>query len=135
MTTPQADSFLKIDEDLRLVLGWASVNKVNGEDVIDHHDDIISSRELTKAGMDFMSASRQGGIMHFRDAEGEVIKAGEVVFAMPLTEDIKKVFGIDIPEEGLAIGVRIDDDDVWEFVKDGTLGAFSIGGKADRVDA
>jgi len=135
MTKSTPSGFLKTDEDLRLVLGWASVATVNGVDIVDSQDDIISGRELTKAGMNFMSASRQGGLMHFRNENGDVIKAGEVVFAMPLTADIKKVFGIDIPEEGLAIGVRIDDDEVWKLVKDGTLGAFSIGGKADRVDA
>lgn len=134
MPNSKSDSFLKVDDELRLVIGWASVNKINGDHVVDSQDDVISSRELTKAAMDFMSVSRMGGVMHFKNANDEVIKAGEVVFALPFTDDIKKVFGIEIPEEGLAIGVRIDDDGVWKMVKDGTLAAFSIGGNADRVE-
>jgi len=126
-------SFLKIEEDLRLVLGWASVNMVNGEHVVDLHNDVIESRELVKAAMEFMSYSRTGGIMHFKNEYGEPAKIGEVVFALPFTKDIKKAFGVDIPEEGLAIGVRIDDEKVWEMVKNGSLSAFSIGGHADRL--
>ena len=134
MPSDQPQSFLKVDDDLRLVIGWASVNKINGDHVVDLHDDVIDSRTLTKAAMDFMSSSRTGGVMHFKNEEGEIIKAGEVVFALPFTEDIKKVFGIDIPEEGLAIGVRIDNEGIWKMVKDGKLTAFSIGGKADRTE-
>jgi len=135
MATDQSASFIKIDDELRLVIGWANVNKINGESVVDHHKDLISSRELTKAAMDFMSSSREGGIMHFRDKDtGELIKIGEVVFAMPFTEEIKKSFGIDIPEEGLAIGLRVDNDAIWKLVKEGKLAAFSIGGTADREE-
>lgn len=124
---------VKIDEELRLVFGWANVTVMADEEVVDLQDDTMDTQVLVKSFMEFMSASRTGGHMHSRDDNKSPISIGEVVFAFPMTPDIKKSFGIDIPQEGVIIGVRVDDDQVWKDVKDGKLPAFSIGGKATRV--
>jgi hypothetical protein len=123
---------VKVDEELRLVFGWANVTMYDDDEVVDSHDDVIESQVLVKAFMDFMASSRVGGVMHLRDETGDPVGVGEIVFAFPFTADIKKALGIDIPEEGVVIGFRADDDAVWDAVKSEQLKAFSIGGKAIR---
>ena len=124
---------LKIDEELRLVFGWANVTVYDGASVVDSQNDVIASTVLVKAFMDFMANSRKGGLMHLQDKQGKTVGVGEVVFAFPFTADLKKAMGIDIPEEGVMIGFRADSDAVWKAVKGGELKAFSIGGRAIRT--
>lgn len=124
---------VKVNEELRLVFGWANVTMYDGEEVIDTQNDVMDSQVLVKGFMDFMSESRVGGVMHLRDQNGAPVGAGEIVFAFPFTADVKKAMGIDIPEEGVVIGFRADSDAVWEAVKSRKLQAFSIAGQAVRV--
>lgn len=124
---------VKVSDELRLVFGWANVTVMDGQEVVDTQNDVMDSQVLVKAFMDFMSSSRTGGLMHLRDEDGNPIGVGEVVFAFPFTADLKKAMGIDMPEEGVMIGFRADDDSVWKAVKDKKLQAFSIGGKAVRT--
>lgn len=132
--TTEALHIVKVSEELRLVFGWANVTVMDGEEVLDTQDDVMDSQVLVKAFMDFMSESRTGGVMHLRDKAGNPVGVGEVVFAFPFTADLKKALGIDIPEEGVVIGFRADNEDVWKAVKAGELQAFSIGGIATRVE-
>jgi hypothetical protein len=123
---------VKTNDELRLVFGWANVTVMDGAEVVDTQNDVMDSQVLVKAFMDFMSASRKGGVMHLRDESGNLLEGGEVVFAFPFTPDIKKAFGIDIPAEGVVIGYHAGEE-VWKAVKDGKLRSFSIGGKAVRT--
>jgi len=124
---------IKTDDELRLAFGWANVSVYDGEEVVDTQDDITDTTDLVKAFMSFMSDVRKGGIMHARGADDEPVVIGEVVFAFPFTADLKKAMGIEIPQEGVVIGLRVDDDATWAAVKDGRLAAFSIAGKAQRI--
>lgn len=126
---------LKRDDEQRVVYGWASIIEENGRPVVDHHGDIIEPRELERAALQFITDSRAGGFMHAREGEGadaRVVKVAEVVASFPLTRDIQKAFGINLPHSGWIIGVRVLDDAVWQLVKSGALTAFSIGGSAKR---
>ena len=126
--------FLKVDNELRLVLGWASVTMKDGQEVVDLHDDVIDGDNLTKAAMEFMANTRKGGVMHIKGEDGTAVPIGEIVFSMPFTADIQKAFGIQLDREGLAIGVRVDHDGVWAKVKDGTLAMFSVGVRGRREE-
>lgn len=124
---------VKVNDELRLVFGWANVTVFDGDEVVDSQDDVMDSNVLMKGFIPFMADSQVGGLMHLKDEAGEPIGIGKVVFAWPFVPDVKKAMGIDIPEEGVMIAVRVDDDDVWKAVKEGKLQAFSIGGRAIRT--
>lgn len=120
---------LRTDEEQRVVWGWVSVATEKGEKVFDSHGDHIPMAELEKASVDFMLTSRVGKAMHV----GE--KVSDVIGCLPLSSELAKALGIECEREGLIMGFRVNDDRVWEAVKKGELGAFSIGGTGILVDA
>lgn len=119
---------LKVNDELKTVYGWASVNTVGGQLVTDHQHDQVSDAEIIKAAHEFITSSRVGGVLHAPGFQG-----GDVVESMVLTPDVQKALGIDLGQTGWFIGYRVDDPDAWTLVKSGVLKAFSIGGKAIRV--
>lgn len=121
-------SILKVDDEQRMVYGWASVIKEDGEVVVDTQGDVIESDELVKATTEFMADARIAKAMH----EGGQV--GEVLHSFPLVDDIAKSLGIACNREGWIVGVKVADDAIWKSVKDGTLRAFSIGGSGRREE-
>ena len=128
ITKSQDAKIIKIDEDQRMVYGWASVIKTGGTDVIDSQDDMIEADELIKATTEFMMDARMAKAMH----SGEGI--GEVVHSFPLVSDITKGMGISSEMEGWIVGVKVHDDKIWKKVKSGEFSAFSIGGMGEREE-
>lgn len=129
----------KIDESLGLVMGWAIVCKVDGEDYYDLNIDRdtgervpehIPEDAMLKASADFMENSRVGNEMH---AGPDV---GTYVFAFPLTSDIAKMMGITTKFTGLMVAYK-PTPEVLEKFKNGTYSGFSIEGrrlKSEMVD-
>lgn len=118
----------KADDDKRLVYAWASVVTKNGEPVTDHQDDVISVEDLEEAAHGFMMNSRESGEMHIKTTG-----IGKVVESMVFTKQMQDALGIDLGQEGWFVVMKIDDDEAWAKVKDGTYKMLSIGGKATRV--
>lgn len=116
-----SNKILKFDEDLGLVLGWAIVSTISGEDYYDKQGDHIPDDAMLKAAADFMQHSRMAGEMHKAEDHGTV------VFAWPMTAEIAKTFGIVTEQTGLMIGMLPDEDMLAKF-KDGDFTGFSIGG-------
>lgn len=119
----------KVDEDKRLVFGWASVSvTVDGTLVEDLQEDMIEPDVLEAAAYKFAELYRDGGEMHERTGVGVMVES------VVLTAEKQAAMGI--PAETLPvgwwIGFRITDDDVWEKVKSGEYNMFSIGGTAIR---
>lgn len=112
----------KVDESLGLVMGWGIICKENGEDYFDLQGDHIPENSMLKAALDFMENSQVAKEMH----DGDPI--GSVVFAMPITGDIAKAFGLLTHTTGLMIAIRPNDDEMLEKFKKGELTGFSIGG-------
>jgi len=117
---------LKINEEQRVVYGWAYVSTYKGEVFEDSHNDTISTEELVKAANDFMLDVRQAKAMHKGDS------IGEVIHSLPISNDIAKALDIQTDREGWIIAMKIHDDEVWEGVKSGKYRGFSIGGTALR---
>lgn len=113
---------VKVDETLGLVMGFAIICKVDGQDYYDVQEDHIPEASMLEAATDFMINSRAAKAMH----RGE--KVGQVVFAFPLTTDIAKAFGISSKSTGLMIAMKPDDDMLAKF-KSGDYTGFSIGGR------
>jgi hypothetical protein len=121
-------NFIKINDDKRLVYGWASVIKIGGKTVVDWQEDAIEVNELQKGAHKFISDMRKAKAMH----KGAVI--GEVVESMVFTKELQEALGIDLGQIGWFIVMKIHDEDIWDKVKKGVFKAFSIGGSAKRVE-
>lgn len=117
-----------INDEQRVVRGWASVATVGGKPVIDLQNDLIDIEELRKAARDFLTGSRASLHSH----AGEPI--GEVVESLVLDADMQKALGVDLGMEGWLIGIRVADDAAWAEVRKGSLMSFSIGGWAVREE-
>ena len=131
MTMTKADitgQILKVDDEQRLIYGWASVITEKGEAVVDLQGDIIESDVLVKAVNEFMENVRVGKTMHV----GE--ETGKVIHSMPVTKEIGDALGIQSDREGWIVAYKVYDDSVWDRVKSGELRAFSIGGRAQREE-
>lgn len=119
----------KVDEDQRLVFGWASVIEKNGEPVVDSQGDVIYPAELEKAAYDFVLFSRDAGEMHER------IGVGKIVESMVFTKEKTKALGLSegsLPV-GWWVGFKVDAE-VFAKIKSGEYKAFSIGGAGKRLD-
>jgi hypothetical protein len=116
----------KMDDDKRIVYGYASVISKNGEPIVDRQGDIITADELEKAASEFMLNSRIGKTMHFGEPTTTIIHS------FPMTDEIKKAYQIESPYEAWLIAVKVHDDATWDMVKKGELKDFSIGGVATR---
>jgi hypothetical protein len=126
----------KIDESLGLVMGWAIVCKVEGEDYYDLNIDRdtgervpehIPEDAMLKASAEFMENSRVGNEMH----KGP--DSGTYVFAFPLTTDIAEKMGIVSKYTGLMVAYK-PTPEVFEKFKDGTYSGFSIEGRRLRSE-
>lgn len=122
---------IKSDDDKRQVFGWGSVAvRANGEVIEDYQEDIIETEELEKAVYDYTANFGTAGEMHERGGVGRLIES--VVFTK------EKAAAMGIPDgympEGWWLGFHINDDDVWQKIKDGTYNMFSIEGEAVREE-
>lgn len=114
----------KVDEEQRIVAGWASVIEQGGEAVVDLQGDVIDEADLVKAAHAFVSDARVGKAMH----DGEPV--AEVVESVVFTAETQKALGVELGKVGWWIAMKVHDGAVWDRVKSGELGAFSIGGQA-----
>ena len=117
---------IKLDQEARIVWGWASVVSVDGKPMVDRQGDIISADVMTKAADRFMLDVRVAKAMH----EGAQI--GEVIHSFPLTKALGEALGVHSALEGWIVAMKVHDDSVWNRVKSGELAAFSIGGIGKR---
>lgn len=118
----------KLDEERRVVWGWASVIEEAGQVVVDKQGDVIDEHELVSAAHGFMRDARLAKAMH--DGEG----IGEVVESVVLTKGLQQALGIEVGKVGWLIGMHVADDAAWVSFKDGTFTGFSIGGAAVREE-
>lgn len=123
----------KVDGDKRQVFGWASISKKDGMVITDHQGDSIDTEELERAAYKYMLDSRKGGHEHQKTDEGP-LHVADVIESFVVTDEKKKAMGLpdDVPE-GWWIGMKVNDDKVWELAKSGELAGFSIHGSGRRV--
>src|SRR3990167_542287 len=119
----------KVDEEERLVFGWASI-AADGDErlVIDSDGEAIEPVELEKAVYEYVRESGDGGERH----EGEPV--AKMVESLVLTPEKASAMGLNIPPmSGWWVGYKFADADVFAKVKDGTYPMFSIEGTAEPV--
>ena len=116
----------KMDEEQRVIYGYASVVTKGGEPVVDRQGDVITPEMMEKAATEFMLGARNGLTMH----KGEPTTT--IVHSMPFTKEVMDSFGITSDREGWLIAVKVHCDETWDAAKKGQFSGFSIGGKATK---
>lgn len=119
----------KVDEDRRLVFGWAYVAKQGDEQVVDHSGDFVVDVEgLEDAAYDYVLKSREGDTMHDGPPTATLVES-----FVSTPEKLEKMgLEADAMPTGWFVGFRVHDDQTWAKVKDGTLKMFSIQGEGAR---
>lgn len=115
-------------DELGLVFGWALTTKSAGADYWDLHGDNIVEEDLIAVAASFMEAGGAADTNHDREQDGRV------VFAMPLTAEVARAFGIETDTHGLMIAIKPSVEDFALF-KSGELKGFSIDGMGERTPA
>jgi hypothetical protein len=110
----------KADAEHGLVVGMAIICEKNGQPYFDAQNDHVPIDAMIEAASDFMRNSRTAGEMHRRPD-------GDVVFAMPITDDIRK-FIAESGENGLLIGMAPSPTVLAKF-RSGEYRGFSIEGQ------
>ncbi len=121
----------KSDEEKRLAFGWASISvTADGETVTDFQEDQIDIEELENAVYKYVLNFREAGEMH------EKMSVGKLVESCVFTKEKAVAIGINEREipEGWWVGFKVEDNDVWEKIKNGTYRMFFIGVKAKREE-
>ena len=124
--------FTKLDAERRLAFGWAYVAEDDGQVITDHSGDFIDKAalpDLEEAAYEYVLLSREADEMH-ETFEG----VAQLVESLMLTPEKAEAMGIVTKKIGLWVGFKIQDDEVWAKVKDGTYSAFSIRGRGQREE-
>lgn len=120
------------DPDRRLVGGYAYVSKAKGTLLHDTQGDSIDPEDLREAVHEFMKSGRTMGVMHIPGPDGKPIAGGEIVEMAVLAGDFRPPH-MSADVDALWVVAKVHDQLVWDMIKDGTLAAFSIGGKGTRT--
>lgn len=110
-------------EEKRMVYGL-----VYCPDVVDAHGEYSNAEEIAKAAYDFMKDLRGGNV----DVQHDFDPKNAFVAESWLTKG-KDVLFPDAPEGSWAVGIRVDDETLWESVKKGELKGLSMAGFAQRI--
>jgi hypothetical protein len=125
---PTEGKILKIDEEQRIIYGWASVSTYKDELVVDLQGDVIKTDTLHKSVNEFMKGVRVGKLNH----QGEQV--GQILHSFPMTKGICEALGIQSDKEGWITGYHVTNDALWDKVKSGEYAEFSIGGRAQKQE-
>lgn len=135
---------VKLDNSQHMVFGWASIVTIDGKEITDTQDDMISVNTIENAAYEFVLYARKGGEMHQSGADGNVTGIGRLIESVVFTHEKQTAMlnslhaqGIggailDLRCEGWWIGFKVDSQETWNKVVSGDLKAFSIGGKGKR---
>ena len=124
---------VKVDEEQGRVYGWAYVFTKNGEQVIDHSEDVVDNpkaREaLEESFIHYVKDHRTGDLDH------ESFGVSRLIEAAFITKEKAELMGAELDKEGLWVGYEFNRDTpegqaAWKKAK--TRGAFSIVGSGRR---
>ena len=120
----------KMNHERRLAVGPALIP----EKMINRYDEdgdeffiYFSKETVRKAAYLFLKANRQSSanIEHEQPFEGATVVESWIVEGM---QDKSKHLGFDVPNGTWMVAMYIDNDEVWEMAKNGTVRGFSIEG-------
>jgi len=116
----------KVSDELGLAFFWAFTStNPDGTDHFDLHNDAIDT-DFIKAAMDW--AIDGGAVDEMHDG---IPSGARLAFAMPMTPDIAKIYGLVTKQSGLMIAIKPTTEQLAKL-KDGTYTGISIGGMGTR---
>lgn len=127
--------FAKTDDERHLAFGWAYVADDDGEVVVDHSGDFVDKialPDLEDSAYEYVLKSREADEMHER-LDG----VAQLVESVMVTPEKLSAMGLEGSRTGWWVGFKVQEEGVWEKIKDGTYSAFSIRGRGRKepVDA
>lgn len=130
----------KVDPAQHLVFGWFSVVSIDGRPVTDLQGDQIDAADLEASAYEFVLDVRSTtGENHTVRGVGRLVES--VVFTPEkihaMTQSLREQgieANLDLPAVAWWGGMRIESEEVWARITDGTLKAFSIGGEGYREE-
>ena len=128
----------KTDAEHRIIGGWFSVFKVDGDDVVDLDNETIDVPSYRQAFIDFSKEYRAMNFDHRGDARGTLIDnilIDSVAFAKMLVHEITGLPVDEIPVRKLGHfgSFQLNDGEDFEAAREGRL-MFSIEGRCDREE-
>lgn len=130
----------KVNDEKRQVFGWCSVSEVDGEPVLDHQGDYVPIEEMEKSAYEYVIKSRKGGDMHSRVKKDwkldEPLHVSDMIESFVVTPEKLAQMGLEPNALPAAwwVGFKVNDDNVWDMVKNGERLAFSIHGSGKRTE-
>ena len=115
---------VKMDDSLGLVFCWAFTSSVDNAPYFDLQGDAIDE-DFVKAAAEFMEHGGATDEMHDGQPDGRVL------FAMPMTPEIAKAFGVVTKTTGLMVALK-PSPDVYAKFKSGEYTGVSIAGLGER---
>lgn len=113
-------TIIKRNDEKQLVYGIVlEPEKVDGQ------NDIISAEEIEKTAHSYLKKSRVVGSNHVEKADANVVES----YIAPANFTMK---GEPVVEGSWILAVKIEDDTLWQQVKQGGYNAFSVGGYGQR---
>ena len=123
-------NFLKVDEEQRLVFGWANVAMMDEQEpLVDLQDETIDGPTLEKAAYEYARRYRIVNDMHQGGAVGDLVES------FVITPEKLKAMGLKrdgAPAVGFWVGYKLDDTE-WAAYKRGERPMFSIEGEATHA--
>ncbi len=117
------DRILKVDEEERMVYGV-----VMEPDTVDTQGDWATAEEIRKAAHSYLEYKQHQGVMHKFFNFGKKLRIMESYIA-PVDFQME---GERVKQGSWIMATRVDDDGLWQAVKDGKLTGYSIGGTGKR---
>jgi cation transport regulator ChaB len=121
----------KTIDEKRLAFGWAMISRdSSGAEVWDLQNDNVDPEDLEEFAYKYVKFYRDAGELHINSGMGVMIES------VVTTLEKQQVWGIPIGimPVGWWVGFYVNDDSVWDKVKEGKYKAFSIEGVAERVE-
>ena len=115
---------VKMDDSLGLVFCWAFTSSVDNAPYFDLQGDAIDE-DFVKAAAEFMENGGATDEMHDGNPDGRVL------FAMPMTPEIAKAFGVVTKTTGLMVALK-PSPEVYAKFKSGEYTGVSIAGLGER---
>ena len=110
-----------VEEDKRLAYGVVLV-----PDEVDSQGDVAPAEVIEEAAHDYLASCRAVSKMHMAPAMASVVESYIAPCEIRLgTQEVKKGSWV--------IAVKVADEELWERIRSGEYGGFSVGGLAERA--
>jgi hypothetical protein len=123
--------FEKADSRGKYVRGFAYLTKDKvGAAVTDYSGQFIDDIDVLRdAAHDFME-HRVAKSLHGKTVTDGNQPIGDIVESIIIDDDVAKALGMSDQRRGWFVGMRVNHEGVQKRIRDGSLTAFSIGGRA-----